>query len=456
MSGVMRRLVLCAALLLSSCAPPDGDIATRAAIGEAALPPARSFAQAHPEPPARANADIARDFMDLAFRLESGRRLPVFTRFEGPVTVRLTGRSSAGLRGDLRRLLDRLRAEAGIDIKLVREGQADITVESVPGARIRRELPQAACFVVPNVSSLDEYRRMRRSSLTSWSDLRSRERLAVFIPADVSPQEARDCLHEEIAQALGPLNDLYRLPDSVFNDDNVHTVLTGFDMLILRAYYDPALRNGMSPEQVAARLPRILARLNPRGEWLARDPLPATPRAWIDAIQTALGPGASPATRRQAAAHALRIAQSEGWRDHRLAFSHFALGRIVQMVDPGLARAQFIAADRIHATDPRLALHRAFVSAQLAAYAVAEGDAAQALALTERSLPEAARHENAMLMSTLMMLRAEALDLAGQRADAAAVRVDSLGWARYGFGADWAVRAKLREIGSLRPLNREG
>ena len=96
------------------------------------------------------------------------------------------------------------------------------------------------------------------------------------------------------------------------------------------------------------------------------------------------------------------------------------------------------------------------MSAQLAAYAVAEGDAAQALALTERSLPEAARHENAMLMSTLMMLRAEALDLAGQRADAAAVRVDSLGWARYGFGADWAVRAKLREIGSLRPLNREG
>jgi len=34
-----------------------------------------------------------------------------------------------------------------------------------------------------------------------------------------SPQEVRDCLHEELAQALGPLNDLYRLPDSVFNDD---------------------------------------------------------------------------------------------------------------------------------------------------------------------------------------------------------------------------------------------
>jgi hypothetical protein len=65
--------------------------------------------------------------------------------------------------------------------------------------------------------------------------------VAVFIPSDVSPQEVRDCLHEEVAQALGPLNDLYRLPDSVFNDDNFHAVLTGFDMLILRTYYDAEL-----------------------------------------------------------------------------------------------------------------------------------------------------------------------------------------------------------------------
>ena len=57
--------------------------------------------------------------------------------------------------------------------------------------------------------------------------MRERQRVAVFLPADAAPQELRDCLHEEIAQALGPLNDLYRLPDSIFNDDNVHTVLTG-------------------------------------------------------------------------------------------------------------------------------------------------------------------------------------------------------------------------------------
>ena len=45
-----------------------------------------------------------------------------------------------------------------------------------------------------------------------------------------------------------------------------------------------------------------------------------------------------------------------------------------------------------------------------------------------------------------MMLRAEALNMSGRASEARQVRMDSLGWARYGYGADWAVRAKLREI----------
>ena len=37
------------------------------------------------------------------------------------------------------------------------------------------------------------------------------------------------------------------------------------DMLILRTFYDPALQTGMSEPEVAARLPAVLNRLNPRG-----------------------------------------------------------------------------------------------------------------------------------------------------------------------------------------------
>ena len=284
--------------------------------------------------------------------------------------------------------------------------------------------------------------------------LTRRERLAIFLPNDSSPQEARDCLHEELAQALGPLNDLYRLPNSVFNDDNMHTVLTGYDMLILRAYYDPALRNGMSRGEVTARVPEVFARLNPRGSTLPPRRDAPTERRWINAIQTALGPGATPAVRRNAAANAVDIAAALDWQDHRRGFSHFAMGRILQASDPAAARDQFLEADRYFRQSPNAALHRAYVAAQLAAFALAENNPEAAMALTGSGMELATRHENAALLATHQMLRAEALDLLGRVSAGTELRLDSLGWARYGFGSDWSVRAKLREIGALNPLNR--
>ena len=450
----MRRLILPMYLLLGACMPvAPSDTATRAASAgaDSTLPAVKTFSVPRPAAPVASNSDIARDFLDLAFALESGRVLPRLTRFEGPISVRVTGAPPPTLAGDLKRLLHRLRTEAGINIALSNAAQANITVQAVSRADIRKFLPQAACFVVPNVSSLGEYRSARRTVKVSWSRLEQRERLAIFLPNDASPQEVRDCLHEELAQAIGPLNDLYRLPDSVFNDDNVHTVLTGFDMLILRAYYDPSLRNGMSRTEVANRLPEILARINPRGEGLAPQRLSRTPRIWIDAVQTALGPGANPAQRRVAATEALKVATAMGWTDHRRAFSHYAMGRLLQASDPESAQDQFVLAQRYFGTGRQTALHRAYVASQLAAYAISAGRANDALYLLTPHLDTAARHENAALLSTLMLLRAEALDLSGRVTEGREVRLDSLGWARYGFGSDWAVRAKLREIGSLSP-----
>ncbi|MEM9500185.1 MAG: DUF2927 domain-containing protein, partial [Pseudomonadota bacterium] len=316
---------------------------------------------------------------------------------------------------------------------------------------IRRALPQAACVVVPNVDSLAQLRRDRRKDSTNWALLRERQQMAIFLPYDASPQEVRDCLHEELAQAIGPLNDLYRLPDSVFNDDNVHTVLTGFDMLILRASYAPELASGMTRDQVAARLPAILNREHPRGANRGRVPVVATPRSWINAVQAALGPGSSPATRRSAANAALQIALQLGWQDHRRAFSHYVLGRMVQYRDPLLAQQHFQTALRFLSRTPSAQLHKAYVSTQTVAFAISQGDGADALRQIEPGLRDAARAENAALLATLMLLKSEALALQGRVDEARAVRVDSLGWARYGFGADWAVRAKMQEIATLRP-----
>ena len=124
-------------------------------------------------------------------------------------------------------------------------GAASITVEFIPGSDLHAFAPDAACFAAPRVGSWADYRRATAADL-DWTTYQHRRQAAIFIPTGVAPQEVRDCLHEELAQTLGPLNDLYRLPDSVFDDDNIQTILTGFDMLMLRATYAPELAPGMS------------------------------------------------------------------------------------------------------------------------------------------------------------------------------------------------------------------
>ncbi len=458
----MMRLIAAAALaLVGACAaPPQGDNGAGAARLEGmplALPPMKTFPRIATHRASRSNVDIARDFIDLSFQLESGRAIPVLSRFEGPVTVRITGTVPPSLGPDLARLLGRFRREAGISIRQVPANEeAAITVEVVSRRDLQRFVPQAACFVVPRVASWAEYRRDRAGALVDWTTLKTRERLAIFIPGDTSPQEIRDCLHEEMAQALGPLNDLYRLSDSVFNDDNFHTVLTGFDMLVLRAYYDPALRSGMTPQQVADRLPAILARLNPAGQRIAPSPRSPSPRAWIDAVEQALGPNASPNARQAAASRAVEIAQSQGWTDNRMAFSLFALGRLTLSRESNVALASFLQAKKIYDSKPETKLHAAHVAMQLAAFALSSNQPRAAIDLVDTYTPTVADAENAALLATLLLIKSEALELLGEAGAARAVRLDSLGWARYGFGPDAAVRDRANEIAQLSPRRRAG
>ncbi|AVL54753.1 DUF2927 domain-containing protein [Roseobacter denitrificans] len=419
-------------------------------IAETTLPPMKLFAPITPQPQPIANRDLVADFLDLSFEMESGKQLPVLTRFEGPISLRVTGAPPATLARDLRLLLDRLQREAGIAITVTQNPDAQITIEAVSRRTLQKVLPQAACFVVPNVSSLSEFRSLRRSPKTDWALLTTRTRVTVVVPNDASPQEVRDCLHEEVAQALGPLNDLYRLPNSVFNDDNVHTILTDFDMLILRATYAPELTSGMGREDVAAKLPAIFARINPNSAAPARAQSARTPIPFTQAIQTALGPGTGLANRQTAADRAVQIATQAGWNDTRRGLAHYTRGRILQVTDPRAAPGEFRLADRFYAISNQTRLHRAFVASQLASYALAAGEPARARALVTPYIPLAKTAQNAALLATLQLLRAEALRAEGRVPQADALRLDSLGWARYGFGADWAVQGKLREIATLR------
>jgi len=449
----MRRLLAAAAtsVLLASCAQsPQGEVTARQVSLPATLPPMKAFTSSHVSRPTRSNAAIGGDFLDLTFALESGRPLPVLTRFEGPIRVTVKGNAPALLQSDLDSLLSRLRIEAGIDVRRAAPGeQASITLEVIPKARLQALVPSAACFVAPNVSSWSEYKRLRNRPETDWTRMTTRTRMAIFLPGDVAPQEMRDCLHEELAQSMGPVNDMYRLNNSVFNDDNFHTILTGFDMLILRAYYAPELHSGMNRAQVAARIPAILARLNPGGGTGAPVLTPKTPRAWKDAIETAIGVGGTPGKRRQAAERAVLLARGSGWYDTRLAFSLFALGRLNLGVDSAVALASFQEAERIYRTLPGSELQAANMGVQLAAYALSGGHADAALDIVNAHLDPVKQAQNAALLATLLAIKAEALDMLGRDTEAALVRLDSLGWARYGFGSQAQVTQRMQEIAAI-------
>lgn len=410
----------------------------------------------------RSNLDLAEDFLDLTFRLENGDRLPRLLKYEGPVRVVLRSQGLSTYLPELRDLLDRLRSESGIDIELTpNPTDAQIHIWAASRAGIARAFPGAACFIVPGVTSWDEFRWPpmldqfwpARSEIVEWSELERLTVTSIFIPADSTPQDTRDCLHEELAQALGPANDMYRLSDTVFNDDNFHSVLTPFDMLMLRTLYDDRLPAGISREKAAALVPAVLNRINPSGRGLARELRASAAPRWKSAIEAALDRRKRPTARQSAAAQAVAFARQMKPTDHRLGLSLLTLGRITSSENPKDAKELFEAAyvqfaDQFGGNS----IHLAHVALHLALVALREDEFDRAIALARRHAPAARKAENAVVLSGLLAIESEALLALGDLEKARAARIDSLEWARYAFGDTNGNILKARaKIAAFRP-----
>ncbi len=431
-------IALAVMLAMAACTQSSGPIISANAL--AGIPAPK---------PMRSNAAIAADILDLTFELESGREIARFARFEGPVRVGLRGQVPASLLADLERLNQRLRAEAGIDVRLVDGARAEITLETVPASALHRAAPGAACFTVPEVESWAAYARAGYRS-ADWAGLEARRQVTVFLPAEAAPQELRSCLHEELAQALGPLNDLYRLPDSVFNDDDMEGVLTGFDMLALRALYAPEIHSGMSRAEVAARLPAVLARLNPAGGTGGLASV-QDDGSWRLDIEAALSPANSPTARIDAAARAARASQRFAASDPRAGFGPYVYGRLLMARDPAEARLQLSAAARAYGQSTLTRIHTARTDAQIARLDLASGDTEAALSRARAAREIATAHEDTALYAELALIEAEALDRLGLSTEADALRLDSLPAARYGLGSDTIIGQMRRSLAALRP-----
>jgi hypothetical protein len=444
-----RALPWLAALALAACAPtePPAEI-TNVRFGAITLP----------EGVAQSNRNVAADFLDLTFALESGEELDHLLRYEKPIRVHVRSAGLAPYRQDLAALIARLRAEAGIDIAETDDAdRAQIQIEAVPAAQITRIFPSAACFIVPGETDWKSFMRRRDSARLDWAEQRTLERAAIFLPLDTTPQDVRDCLYEEITQALGPANDLYRLPDSIWNDDNFHGMATAFDMTVLRALYQPEFASGMSKAEVARKLPRVLDRVNPEGRRLPPEPRAPESKAWARAIETALAREEPRSRRHAAAAEATRIAAEMRPPDHRLGVALLTLGRLSLRDDPVAAARDFAQAydlfRRQFGVDD---VRTAQAGVHLAALALGTGQYEAAITLADRHLPAAQRGQNAILMAGLLSIKAESLAELGEPEQAQATRLDSLRWARYGFGdSDGALAREQAQLAALLRLENQ-
>lgn len=93
-------------------------------------------------------------------------------------------------------------------------------------------------------------------------------RATIIIPVDYSRAKGRflDCVVEEFTQVMGLPNDSDKVFPSIFNDNSIDSFLTGLDYVLLKMAYHPALKAGMSSDEIRAVLPTALADLRAKGE----------------------------------------------------------------------------------------------------------------------------------------------------------------------------------------------
>lgn len=186
---------------------------------------------------------LAADFGELVYVTEWGHEYEKLLRWEKPVTIAIEDpvvRAQANILDELmahiRRVAPNLRAT------IANGPSGDITIRAAPKSEMREEAPTALCFFVPVEATWEQYIGGLNLAKGNWNKAEKLEAITIFVPANAPPHVYRSCIIEEVTQALGPRNDIYALEDSIYNDDNMHTWPTAFDLLMIAVLYDPDLK----------------------------------------------------------------------------------------------------------------------------------------------------------------------------------------------------------------------
>lgn len=242
---------------------------------------APAFAQPAPAPaepdPRFSDERLIQDFVTVALGrefLEDEARAGRLIRWTRPIRV-----AGMGPRPDiwgvaLERHARRLARITGHPIELRPDGEVDMLAIFVPRLTAAAIAAHADVYrrMFPDETMFEaQMARIGAGTLNAvcFASVRVDREYAItaaiaFIPLDRGPRVVRQCIVEELAQAMGLPNDSDEVEPSIFNDRSPDIELTPKDILLLRLLYHPALRPGMTAAQVRAAAPRALRDLRRR------------------------------------------------------------------------------------------------------------------------------------------------------------------------------------------------
>ena len=358
------------------------------------------------------NATLARLFTSLSHDVEWGARRRHLVRYEGPISVGLEGPGWAAHIPFIDGFLAQLERNSGVAIARA-AGPANLHIRLVEGARFDALLPTASCIVAQGDMSWDVF--AANPSHHGARALLAAERLeqtTIFIPRTAPPYLVRNCLLEEIPQALGLANDLYGLGPSIFNDDAAHLWPTKLDYLMLRVLYAPEMVTGLDRRETEARALGVLNRINPAG--ISAPPLPLLRQRslgdWPELIQKVFSRGASERAVQDYAQKALTIVEAYAPMSAQHCHTLITAGRVLSRPEPERALELLDLAQRVcdlaHGVSDirhaRIKLESACALLRLERFD-------EAIAVTEAIWPVLAAHGQDERLAALYTMQSEAL-----------------------------------------------
>ena len=444
----LRRLLPVLLVALGACAPAvePPPPAGRPAAAEP-LPTRPDFPRLGTAVPAGhtayANASLARLFAVLSHEMEWGAARPHLVRYEGPVRVALEGAGAGRYGPFLEAVLAGLRDEAGVPIAGARAGgsgaDANLHVRFVEDGRFESALRTAACVTAYGDTGWDAFAADPTGrGAQALAGARRVEAMTVFIPRSAPPYLVRNCLLEEIPQALGLANDLYGLGSSSFNDDGAHLWPTKLDNLMLRVLYAPEMATGLARRATEERAKAVLDRVNPAGR--TAPPLPRLRRRalgkWPELMAAVFARGMSARETRRLAEQALVVIESLAPGSAQHCHTLVTAGRVFSRDEPAESLALLDEAGGVcEAAHGRSDIRQARIRLERACALSRLGRAEEAVALAEAVWPVLAAHGQDERLAALYTVEADALAaIAPGSARAEGVAELAVEWSAYAMG----------------------